>query len=609
MPVKKRSELARTYAFKSWRGLTPMNISVGTMLHNMTGTWRFIKPIYEDKVPACQNACPAGNDIEGWIRLIQQGEYEMAYWHLKREQPFPAILGRVCFEFCQGACNRAPFDDPVSIKELERFLGDHVMPSTPYPHLQGDNGKTIAVVGSGPAGMSAAYYGRLLGFRVTIFEKLPPMGGILRTGIPSYRLPREVVAAEFEGLRNMGIEFRPRTAVGKDIPFNDLCRDYDYVFLATGAHGSRKLNVEGEDESHRIMSGLTLLNRVALGEEVGLGSEVLVIGGGNTAIDASRTAIRLGSHATVIYRRSETEMPAHPDEVREAREEGVQFRLLAAPERIEVNDDGTISRVVCCEMELGPADQGGCRRPLKKHGALFDVKADSILTAIGEVPVFDYLNDSVKTENALIPVNNDLRVDVQNDGRAQIFAGGDIIGIPRTVVHAVASGKKAAIVMDCARKGVDFAEVLDEIAIGDGPAISFSKYMGWKPLNPVRQNSRVVVDSEKMVYDYFDKAPQVEKKIQAAEVRKNSFEAYSGTFSEDEALREVARCMHCGRCTECDNCLIFCPDVSILVIGNGRFGYSIDYDYCKGCGICFTECPRHAMSMIDEQIPIEEGVN
>ncbi len=389
MAVKRRSELARTYAFKTWRDLTPMNISVGTMLHNMTGTWRFMKPIYEDKVPACQNACPAGSDIEGWISLIRQGEYEMAYWHLKREQPFPAILGRVCFEFCEGACNRAPFDDPLSIKELERFLGDQVTPSPPHPHLPGDNGKSIAVVGSGPAGMSAAYYGRLLGFRVTIFEELPEMGGILRAGIPRYRLPREVLGAELEGLRNMGIEFRPGTAVGRDIPFDELRNKYDYIFLATGAHASRKLKVEGEDQSHRIMSGLPLLKRVALGEEVALGNKVVVIGGGNTAIDVSRTAIRLGSHATVIYRRSESEMPAHPGEVREAREEGVRFRFLTAPERIELNEDGTIRRLVCCEMELGPTDESGRRRPVKKQGALFDVEADSILTAIGEVAAFD----------------------------------------------------------------------------------------------------------------------------------------------------------------------------------------------------------------------------
>ncbi len=215
----------------------------------------------------------------------------------------------------------------------------------------------------------------------------------------------------------------------------------------------------------------------------------------------------------------------------------------------------------------------------------------------------------MKAERGVIAVNEGLMVDVENDGRARIFAGGDIIDTPRTVAHAVASGKKAAIVMDCDRKGVDFAEVLDEIAIGDGPAISFSKYMGWKPLNPVRQNSRAVVDSEKIEYDYFDKAPQLKERSRPADVRKCCFEAYSSTFTEDNVQHEAARCMHCGRCTECDNCLIFCPDVSILVKGNGLFGYSIDYDYCKGCGICFTECPRHAITMIDEEIPIEEGAH
>ena len=342
MSVKRRADLAREYDFNTWRDFTPMNISVGTMLHNRTGSWRFMKPIYEDKVPACQNACPAGNDIEGWIKLLQKGKYEKAYWHLKKEEPFPAILGRVCFSFCERACNRAPLDKCVSIKELERFVGDYVAPSTPHPDLPEDNGKTLAVVGSGPAGMSAAYYGRLLGFRVTIFEALLELGGILRVGIPNFRLPREVVAAEFEGLKNMGIELRPGAVVGKDISLNELRNDYDYIFLATGVHESVQLRVAGEKESHGVMSGLAMLKRVAFGQEVDLGHSVVVIGGGNTAIDAARTAIRLGCEVTVMYRRSESEMPAHPEEVQEAREEGVQLRFLAAPEKIELNDNGSI---------------------------------------------------------------------------------------------------------------------------------------------------------------------------------------------------------------------------------------------------------------------------
>ncbi len=605
MDMKKRSEMAKEYDFTSWRDFTPMNISLGTMLHNMTGSWRFIKPIYEDKVPACQNACPAGNDIEGWIKLVQKGEYDKAYWHLKQEQPFPAILGRICFKFCETSCNRAVLDHCVGINELERFVGDQVDLSAPHPDLPEYNGKNLAVVGSGPAGMSVAYYGRLLGFRVTMFESLPEMGGILRMGIPAYRLPREVVAAEFDGLRNMGIELLPKTGVGKDITLNELRNNYDYIFLATGVHASMKLNLEGEDQSHRIMSGLGMLKKVAFGEEVDLGDRVAVIGGGNTAIDAARTAIRLGADATVVYRRSETEMPAHSEEIEKAREEGVRFRFLAAPEQIELNDDGTIRKLVCCEMELGPPDESGRRSPVKKEGVLFDIKTDSIVTAIGEIPLFDYLNKTVKIENRTVAVNECLEVDARADGKAKIFAGGDIIDMPHTVVHAVASGKKAAIAMDCDRKGVDFSEVLKKIAIGDGPAISFSQYMGWPPINPVRQNNVKVVDSEKIVYDYIVKEPQVEKKIQDADVRKGSFEPYSDTFSQKDALQEASRCMHCGRCTECDNCLIFCPDISVLVRGKGHFGYAFDYDYCKGCGICFTECPRNAITMIDEETPVE----
>ena len=605
MTMKRRSESAKTYEFKSWRDFTPMNISLGTMLHNMTGSWRFIKPIYEDKAPACQNACPAGNDIEGWIKLLQNGEYDKAYWHLKREQPFPAILGRICFKFCEATCNRTHLDDCVRINELERFVGDRVELSTPHPDLSEYNGKSLAVVGSGPAGMSAAYYGRLLGFRVAMFEALPEMGGILRVGIPSYRLPRSIVAAEFDGLKNMGIEFIPNTAVGKDITLNELRNDYDYIFLATGVHASAKLKVEGEDESDRIMSGLGMLKKVSLGEEVELGKKVAVIGGGNTAIDAARTAVRLGSDVTVIYRRSETEMPAHPGEVEAAREEGIRFRFLAAPEKIEIYEDGDIKKLVCCEMELGPTDESGRRRPVRKEDALFEVATDSILTAIGEIPIFDYLMDIVKTENRVVEIDEGMEVHTVDDGRAKIFAGGDIIDMPHTVVHALAAGKKAAIAMDCDHKGVDFSKVLKEIAIGDGQAISFSQYMGWAPVNQVRQNNAQVIDSEKIVYDYFMKAPRVEKQVLDAGIRKGSFHAYDKTFDEDQAQREASRCMHCGRCTECDNCLIFCPDISVLVRGEGHFGYAIDYDYCKGCGICFTECPRNAITMIDEETPVE----
>ncbi|MBW2557928.1 MAG: FAD-dependent oxidoreductase [Deltaproteobacteria bacterium] len=597
MAVKKRSDLGVIYEFKTWRDITPMNTSAGTMLHNKTGSWRTIKPVFENKTPACQNSCPAGNDIEGWIKLLQQGEYEKAYWHLKREEPFPSVLGRVCFRFCEEACNRIPFDDCVGISALERFIGDRDASLVPHPDLPEYNGKSMAVVGSGPAGMSAAYFGRLLGFRVAIFEKLQVMGGVLRVGIPEYRLPRDIIAAEFEGLAAMGIELRPGTAIGKDISLEELTGRYDYIFLATGAHGSRKLDIDGEDESRRIMSGLEMLRKVSLGEDVACGKKVAVIGGGNTAIDVARTALRMGSAVTVIYRRSEDEMPANPEEVLEAREEGARFRFLAAPERIELNDDGSIKKLICCEMELAPADESGRIRPAKKDGALFDVETDSILTSIGEVPILDYLKGIAGNEKDVVAVDGTLMVNTGGNGK--IFAGGDIIDIQRTVVNAVASGKKAAIAIDCDYRSADFGDVLKEISIGNGSALSFSRYMNWNPETP--QNIHMVVDSEKIVYDYFEKAPRVMQKTGDAETRKNSFNAYRETFTEDEAQQEASRCMHCGRCIECDNCLIFCPDMSVLPEGDGQFGYEFDYDYCKGCGICFTECPRHAITMVSEE--------
>ena len=600
MAPKKRSEMAVKYEFKSYRDITPMHVSLGNMLYNKTGTWRFIKPIYEDKTPACQNACPAGNDIEGWIKLLGLKEFDKAYRHLKQEEPFPAILGRVCFRFCEGACNRGTLDDGIRIQELERFIGDRYSSATILPELPADNGKRLAVVGSGPAGMSAAYFARLLGFAVTIFERESIPGGILRLGIPAYRLPRQVVAAEFEGLSRMGVDVKLNTEIGVDMPLTTLTETFDYVFLATGAHRSLPMPMTENLSCCRIMSALNLLKQVARGETVDLGQEVVVIGGGNTAIDAARTAVRLGSRATVIYRRSLTEMPAHPDEVREAEEEGVCFRFLAAPEDIAVREDESIEKLVCCEMELGPADDSGRCRPVRKEGATFDMPADTILMAVGEGAELEYLSRHIAPAEAVLNTGEDMSFRSETLSGAKIFAGGDMTDTPHTVVHAVATGKRAAIAMDCDRRGVVFSDVLDRIRIGTGDALSFSRYMNWAPVNPVSCNDRKVVDASKIVYDYFIKAPGYQKTVLPADRRKTSFEPYHDTLSEDRALLETSRCLHCGRCTECDNCLIFCPDVSILDQTHETFGYAIDYDYCKGCGICFTECPRHAMTMVSE---------
>lgn len=607
MAADKRSERAQPFVFNSWRDITPMHMSVGTMLHNKTGSWRSIKPVYEDKIPACQNACPAGNDIDGWVKLLERNEIDKAYWHLKREQPFPAILGRVCFKFCETACNRSGLDHCVQINELERFVGDRIDPSVPHPDLPPDHGKRLAVVGSGPAGMAAAYFARLLGFAVTIFEKEPVLGGMLRLGVPNYRLPRHLVDAEFAGLAGMGVETRPGVAVGKDISIEEITSSFDYSFLASGSHRSLVLNLDGGQDSPHVLSGLAMLRQVALGRPLALGRRVLVIGGGNTALDAARTAIRLGSEVTVLYRRTEAEMPAHPAEVQEAREEGVAFRFLTAPERLILDETGAVQELLCCEMALGEPDASGRRQPLKKEDSLFAVAADNIVTAIGEKPDVDYLRELLDGAGTSLGVDDGLCA-AKATGQAGVYAGGDILDGMHTVVHAVAAGKRAAIAMDCDRRGVDFAEVEPQITVGHGPALSFAKYRGWQNLNPVRRNDRAVVDANLVVYDYFQKLPPSEPQVQAANERNRTFEPYRATFSAADAGHEASRCMHCGRCTECDNCLVFCPEVSVLDQTAESFGYSIDYDYCKGCGICSTECPRHAISMVSEATPINEEV-
>jgi 2-oxoacid:acceptor oxidoreductase delta subunit (pyruvate/2-ketoisovalerate family) len=604
MDIDERMKRACLYDFKTWRDFPPMNVSMGTMLHNRTGSWRFIKPIYEDKIPACQNSCPAGNDIEAWIKLVQRGEHEKAYWHLKREEPFPAILGRVCFRFCEESCNRVQLDEGISIRELERFVGDRFPSSTPHPELPSFNGKSLCVVGSGPAGMSAAYFARILGFQVTIFERFPELGGMLRIGIPAYRLRRDIVEQEFEGLRNMGINLKPNTTVGEDVSLEECLERFDYLFLAPGVHGSRKLAIPGEEENPNVMSGLDLLRSNALGENVHLGRQVIVVGGGDTAIDAARSAIRLGSRVTLLYRRTEAEMPAHELEIAEAREEGIDFRFLAAPVRIETGSKNTVRKLVCCEMELGRPDETGRRRPVRKESAVFDLNADTIITAIGETAAFEPMADALEEDSGVLPVDEELRVKSHREGKGRVFAGGDIVDGPHTVVHAVAAGKRAAVAMDCHRRGVEPSEILKKISVGDGTGISFSTYIGWQPANPVPENLKSVVRSEHIVYDYFEKAPRITNNPLPAAQRKKSFDPYIETFSEEQALGETQRCMHCGRCTECDNCLVLCPDISVLVRGRGEFGYVFDYNYCKGCGICFTECPRHAITMVDEETAV-----
>jgi len=370
-----------------------------------------------------------------------------------------------------------------------------------------------------------------------------------------------------------------------------LQAQFDYVFVATGAHKSRPIGVEGEELSPHIMSGLAMLKKVALGQKLDLGKKVAVIGGGNTAIDAARAALRLGCEVIVVYRRTRNEMPAHEEEVEESRQEGVEFRFLAAPEKIELNNDQSIKKFVCCEMELGEVDQSGRRSPKKIEGKTFNLKVDSIVSAVGEEPLFGYLDASVVTGAGAVRVGADLSAQVKKEGKVKVFAGGDILDTPRTVIHAIGEGKKAAIGIDCLRKGINFTELLPRITLGDGGPLSFALYMGWKTLNENPFDNKTVVTPEKIKYDYIEKAPQMEVRIRPPRERKTDFSPYVETYDKEAALKEAERCMHCGRCLECDNCVLFCPDASVLAQKGGGFRYAFEYDYCKGCVVCAEECP------------------
>ncbi|MEW6443117.1 MAG: FAD-dependent oxidoreductase [bacterium] len=599
MTAKRRLEEASPVRSLTWRDMPPMNVSLGSMLHNRTGGWRYVRPLMQAKVSACQNACPAGNDVPGWIRLLHEGAVQEACRHLKLEQPFPAILGRVCFSFCQGACNRSGLDQSVEVRELERFLGDRAQARAEPPDLPPCHGSSVAVVGSGPAGLSAAYFARRLGFRVTLFEKLGVLGGILRIGIPAYRLPRRIVEAEIDALSGMGIELRSGTEIGRQVSLKELRTDFDYVFLGTGAHASRRLGIPGEQDSGRVTSGLEALRRVALGEPFDPGRSVIVVGGGNTAIDAARTALRRGCEVTVLYRRSEAEMPAHPEEIRQAREEGVRFRFLAAPEEVRTSSDGSLRQLVCCETELGEEDGTGRRRSVRKEGSLFRLEAETVLCAIGEEPDLRYIGHRFDADGLTLRARTELTGD---DGRGKVLAGGDILHGPRSVAHAVAAGKRAAVSMDCDRRGLEAAAVMEAITAGQGPAVSFAAYLEreWERAPQARRDLREVVDASKMRLDRFHRASPVARRLEAADTRKTSFDEYAPGYEQHEALREADRCMQCGRCTACSDCLIFCPDMSVVCRECPSDGFQVDLDYCKGCGICANECPRHFITMVEE---------
>lgn len=521
-----------------------------------TGPSRKERPIYLDMLPPCNDACPAGENIQAWLALAQAGKWEQAWQKLIEENPFPAIMGRVCYHTCETACNRAFTDSSVSIHAIERFLGDEALKHGWKPTFSTtSSGKRILVVGAGPSGLSAAYHLRRLGHEVEVREAGPVAGGMMHFGIPAYRMPRKELDAETKRIEEMGVKFTFNHRV------DDILREkneggFDAVFIAVGAHISKKTEIPSQGAA-KMLDAISFLKSVEDGEPPKLGRRVAIYGGGNTAMDAARTAKRLGYEPLIIYRRDRKHMPAHDFEAKEALEEGVKINWLRT---IKMIDSTTFT------VEVMQVDENGKAQPTGKFETL---EADALILALGQdtdtgflknVPGIDFDSDGT------VQVSPNMMT-----GYPGIFAGGDMVPSGRTVTIAIGHGKKAARNMDAWLKGENHEK---------------------PPKHPI-------VGHEKLHLWFNTQAPQKKQSELSPEVRGSNFDEVLGGLSEREAQYEAKRCLSCGNCFECDGCFGACPEDAIIKLGPGK-RYKFNYDLCTGCAVCFEQCPCHAIEMVAE---------
>ena len=530
----------------------------GSSLANRTGSWRTSRPVYIDRLPPCNNACPAGENIQGWLFHAESGDYEQAWRLLVQENPMPAVMGRVCYHPCEGACNRQSVDAAVGINSVERFLGDEaIRRGWAFEKPSKVSGKRILVVGAGPSGLSAAYHLARMGHAVEIHEAGPFAGGMMRFGIPKYRLPREVLEAEVKRILDLGVVLKLNAKVD-DIRKTMKDGKFDAAFLAVGAHIGKRAYIPAGDAT-KIVDAISVLRSMEGEDKPLLGQRVVVYGGGNTAIDVARTARRLGAtESIIVYRRTREKMPAHDFEVEEALQEGVMIKWLST---IKQSGEGEIT------VEKMKLDEKGFPQPT---GEFETLAADSVVLALGQDVDLSLLNDvpGLKIEDGVIQVMPDMMT-----GCPGIFAGGDMVPSERTVTVAVGHGKKAARNIDAWLRGAKFeAPPKRELA-------------GFEQLNTW----------------YYSEAPHTLRPKLDIIRRQSTFDEVQGGLDETNALFEARRCLSCGNCFECDNCYGVCPDNAVIKLGPGK-RFKFNLDYCKGCGICESECPCGAIKMVPEDI-------
>lgn len=531
-----------------------VTLNVGSSLANETGSWRTERPVYVHMLPPCNKACPAGENVQAWLYHAEEGDYEAAWREIMVNNPLPATMGRVCYHPCQTACNRGQVDEAVGINAIERFLGDKAIEQGWNVSVDAaPSGKHVLVVGAGPSGLSAAYHLRRLGHEVTVKDAGPMAGGMMRFGIPKYRLPREVLDAEIKRIEDLGVRFEFNSKVEN---VDDVADDFDAVFLAVGAHIGRHADIPAGG-SAKVMDAVQLLADMEGEDKPMLGRRVVIYGGGNTAIDAARTAKRLGAEeAVIVYRRNRDRMPAHDSEVTEAEEEGIMMRWLSTIKHI----DG--GKLTVEKMEL---DENGFPQPT---GEFEELGADSVVMALGQESDLGLVERArdIEIEKGVVQVDGQMMT-----GRRGVFAGGDMVPSERTVTVAIGHGKKAARYIDAFLRGSEYHK---PPVTGDA---TYDRLTNW----------------------YYADAPhRVRAKIESAR-RASTFDEVVQGLDQDSALFEARRCMSCGNCFGCDNCFGVCPDNAIKKIKPGE--YEFKYDYCKGCGICVEECPCGSIMMVPEE--------
>ncbi|NWF56730.1 MAG: FAD-dependent oxidoreductase [Syntrophaceae bacterium] len=492
-----------------------LSISLQSTLWNKTGTWRYLKPSYITQKAPCSKACPIEQDISFYLTSLADGKPEEAWRRILESNPFPSICGRVCHHPCESDCNRKDYDEALAINALERFLGDWGMKHSPGNATGMERRKEqVAVIGSGPAGLSCAYFLARCGYGVTVFEAMKEPGGMLRYGIPKYRLPRNILNREISRIKSLGVEIRTGKRLGADLGLEEL-KNFAAVFLATGAWAEQKPELPGDDLPG-VWHGLSFLREVNAGKKISLGKRVLVVGGGNTALDSARVALRLGSKATVLYRREKADMPAIPDEIEEAAKEGVDFIFRAAP--VKILGKQKVQGVDALRTKPGKPDASGRRSPVLIPHSGFSLKGDSVILAVGERADLSFLPEGMRVGNGRIAIDSWGRTNLPG-----FFAGGDAATGQGYVSQAIASGKKTASAID--------------------------RYLRGKAGDP-EEDGREIVRLDKINLDYFTHRKRTRISSRDLKPRAGSFAEVHLGLSPSGAKREAERCFSCGNCIQ-----------------------------------------------------------